>query len=151
MRLSGRYASKYALGMHRLPRWLVGTAASLLGLSLLLVRWGLWASGSTVIEGAEGMRAVLIAIQTEPAVLVYGAIVFLLLVGFALLIPTPNGRNGSRVTRSERAHSRRQPDHHQGSLGLGVKLVPSLPNSEQVQLSLSGRTGAQRLSGSNHP
>jgi hypothetical protein len=43
-----------------------------------------------------------------------------------------------------------QPDHHQGSLGLGVKLVPSLPNSEQVQLSLSGRTGAQGLSGSNH-
>jgi hypothetical protein len=83
-----RRASKYALGMHRLPRWLVGTAASLLGLSLLLVRWGLWASGSTVVEGAEGMRAVLIAIQTEPAVLVYGAIVFLLLVGFALLIPT---------------------------------------------------------------
>jgi len=38
--------------LHRLPRWLVGTAASLLGLSLLLVRWGLWASGSTVIEGA---------------------------------------------------------------------------------------------------
>ena len=38
-----------------------------------------------------------------------------------------------------------------GSLGLGVKLVPSLPNSEQVQLSLSGRTGAQGLSGSNHP
>ena len=32
------------------------------------------------------MRAVLIAIQTEPAVLVYGAIVFLLLVGFAILI-----------------------------------------------------------------
>jgi hypothetical protein len=74
--------------LHRLPRWLVGTAATLLGLSLLLVRWGLWASGSTVIEGAEGMRAVLIAIQTEPAVLVYGAIVFFLLVGFALLIPT---------------------------------------------------------------
>lgn len=81
-------ASKYALGMHRLPRWLVGTAASLLGLSVLLVRWGLWASRSTVVEGAEGTRAILIAIQTEPAVLVYGAIVFLLLVGFALLIPT---------------------------------------------------------------
>ena len=32
------------------------------------------------------MRAVLI--ETEPAVLVYEAIVFFLLVGFALLIPT---------------------------------------------------------------
>jgi hypothetical protein len=70
--------------MHRLPRWIVGTLASLLGLGLLLVRWGIWASGSTVVEDAEGMRAV----QTEPALLVYGAIVFLLLVGFALLIPT---------------------------------------------------------------
>ena len=58
---------------HRVRLDAVGTAASLLGLS---------------VEGAEGMRAVLIAIQTEPAVLVYGAIVFLLLVGFALLIPT---------------------------------------------------------------
>ena len=81
-------ASKYALGMHRLVRWFVGTVASLLGLSLLLVRWGFWASESTVVEDAQGMRAVLIAIQTEPAVLVYGAIVFLLLVGFALLITT---------------------------------------------------------------
>ena len=62
--------------------------ASLLGLSLLLVRWGFWASESTVVKDAQGMRAVLIAIQTEPAVLVYGAIVFLLLVGFALLITT---------------------------------------------------------------
>jgi hypothetical protein len=34
------------------------------------------------------MRAVLIAIQTEPAVMAYGAIVFFLLIGFALLIPT---------------------------------------------------------------
>ena len=74
--------------MHRLLRWLVGTVASLLGLSLLLVRWGFWASESTVVKDAQGMRAVLIAIQTEPAVLVYGAIVFLLLVGFALLITT---------------------------------------------------------------
>jgi len=81
-------ASKYALGMHRLLRWFVGTVASLLGLSLLLVRWGFWASESTVVEDAQGMRAVLVATQTEPAVLVYGAIVFLLLVGFALLIPT---------------------------------------------------------------
>jgi hypothetical protein len=88
-----RYGRRYlgievSLGMHRLPRWIVGTLASLLGLGLLLVRWGIWASGSTVVENAEGMRAVLIAIQTEPALLVYGAIVFLLLVGFALLIPT---------------------------------------------------------------
>ena len=37
------------------------------------------------------MRAVLIAIQTEPAVLVYGAIVFLL--RFALLIPTSKWKN----------------------------------------------------------
>ena len=62
--------------------------ASLLGISLLLVRWGFWATESTVVKDAQGMRAVLIAIQTEPAVLVYGAIVFLLLVGFALLITT---------------------------------------------------------------
>jgi hypothetical protein len=74
--------------MHLLLRWFVDTVASLLGLSLLLVRWGFWARGSTVVEDAHGMRAVLIAIQTEPAVLVYGAIVFLLLVGFALLITT---------------------------------------------------------------
>jgi hypothetical protein len=74
--------------MHRLLRWLVGAVASLLGLSLLLARYGFWASGGTVVEDARGMRAVLIAIQTEPAVMVYGAIVFLLLVGFALLIPT---------------------------------------------------------------
>jgi hypothetical protein len=85
---AGTGAWAYALGMHLLLRWLVGTVASLLGLSLLLVRWGFWASGSTVVEDAHGMRAVLIAIQTEPAVLVYGAIVFLLLVGFALLITT---------------------------------------------------------------
>ena len=76
------------MGMHRLLRLLVGTVASLLGLSLLLVRWGFWASESTVVEDAQGMHAVPNAIQTEPAVLVYGAIVFLLLVGFALLIPT---------------------------------------------------------------
>lgn len=80
--------SKYALGMHRLLRWLVGTVAALLGLSLLLIRAAFWASGTTVVENAGQMRAVLLAIQTEPAILVYGAIVFLLLVGFALLIPT---------------------------------------------------------------
>jgi len=34
----------------------------------------------------------LIAIQNEPAVLVYGAIAFLLLIGFALLIPTSKWR-----------------------------------------------------------
>ena len=55
--------SKYALGMHRLLRWFVGTVASLLGLSLLLVRWGFWATESTVVEDAQGMRAVLVAIQ----------------------------------------------------------------------------------------
>jgi hypothetical protein len=93
-------ASKYALGMHRLLRWFVGTVASLLGLSLLLVRWGFWASESTVVEDAQGMRAVLVAIQTEPAVLVYGAIVFLLLVGFALLITTSKWKKWVRVTRS---------------------------------------------------
>jgi hypothetical protein len=34
------------------------------------------------------VRALLIAVQNEPAVLVYGAIAFLFLVGFALLIST---------------------------------------------------------------
>ena len=86
-------ASKYALGMHRLLRWFIGTVASLRGLSLLLVRSGFWASESTVVEDAQGMRAVLVGIQTEPAVLVYGAIVFLLLVGFALLITTSKWTN----------------------------------------------------------
>jgi hypothetical protein len=76
------------LGMHRLLRWLVGAVASLLGLSLLLVRAGFWASLTTVVEDAGGMHGVLIAIQTEPTALVYRAIIFLLLVGFALLIPT---------------------------------------------------------------
>jgi hypothetical protein len=80
------------LDMHRLPRWLVGTVASLLGLSLLLIRWG----GTTVVENAEGspgkMRVLLSAVQNEPAGLVYGAIAFLLLVGFALLIPTSKWR-----------------------------------------------------------
>jgi hypothetical protein len=76
------------LDMHRLPRWLVGTLAFLLGLSLLLIRWG----GTTVVENAGGSpgkaHALLSAIQNEPAGLVYGAIAFLLLVGFALLIST---------------------------------------------------------------
>ena len=79
------------MDMHRLPRWLVGTAASLLGLTLLLIREGFWLGGSTVVsaEGSPGkVRALLIAVQNEPAMLVYGAIAFLLLVGFALLIPT---------------------------------------------------------------
>jgi hypothetical protein len=74
--------------MSRLLRWLVGIVASLLGLSLLLVRAGFWASGSTLVEDASEKRALLNAIQTEPAMLVYGTIVFLLLVGFALLIST---------------------------------------------------------------
>jgi hypothetical protein len=94
-----------SLGMHRLPRWIVGTVASLLGLGLLLVRRGFWASGGTVIEGTEGMRAVLIAIRTEPALLVYGAIVFFLLVGFALLIPR------SRWEKWVTGHKERQPPH----------------------------------------
>jgi len=72
------------LDMHRLPRSLVGTVASLLGLTLLLIREGFWVGGGTVVANAE-VRAMLIAIQNEPAVLVYGAIAFLLLVG---LIPT---------------------------------------------------------------
>jgi len=79
------------LDMHRLPRWLVGTVASLLGLTLLLIREGFWVGGGTVVANAE-VRAMLIAIQNEPAVLVYGAIAFLLLVGFALLIPTSKWR-----------------------------------------------------------
>lgn len=82
--------------MQRLPRWLIGTVASLLGLTLVLIREGFWVGGSTVVENAEGspgkLRAVLSAVQNEPAVLVYGAIAFLLLVGFALLIPTSKWR-----------------------------------------------------------
>jgi hypothetical protein len=77
--------------MHRLPRLLVGTVASLLGLTLLLIREGFWLGGSMVVstEGSPGkVRALLIAVQNEPAVLVYGAIAFLFLVGFALLIST---------------------------------------------------------------
>ena len=65
--------------MHRLPRWLVGTAASLLGLTLLIIREGFWLGGSTVVsgEGSPGkVRALLIAVQNEPAVFVYGAIAF---------------------------------------------------------------------------
>ena len=38
------------------------------------------------------MGALLSAVQNEPAGVVYGAIVFLLLVGFALLIPTSKWR-----------------------------------------------------------
>ena len=56
-----------------------------------LIREGFWLGGSTVVsaEGSPGkVRALLIAVQNEPAMLVYGAIAFLLLVGFALLIPT---------------------------------------------------------------
>ena len=80
--------------MHRLPRWVVGTAAFLLGLTLLLIRWGFWLGRSTEVENAEvgKMRALVIAVQNEPAALVYGAIAFLLLVGFALLIPTSKWR-----------------------------------------------------------
>jgi hypothetical protein len=84
------------LGMRRLPRWLVGTAASLLGLTLLLIRWGFWLGWSAGVENTEAspgkVRALLIAVQNEPALLVYGAIAFLLLVGFALLMPTSKWR-----------------------------------------------------------
>jgi hypothetical protein len=54
-----------------------------------LIREGFWLGGSTVVstEGSPGkVRALLIAVQNEPAMLVYGTIPFLLLVGFALLI-----------------------------------------------------------------
>jgi hypothetical protein len=71
--------------MHRLPRWFVGTAASLLGLTLLLIREGFWLGGSTVVsaEGSPGkVRALLIAV--EPAGLVYGVIAFL----FWLVLPS---------------------------------------------------------------
>jgi hypothetical protein len=82
--------------MDRLPRWLVGTVASLLGLSLLLIRWGFWVGGTTAVENAERspakVHALLSAVQNEPAGLVYGAIAFLLLVGFALLISTSKWR-----------------------------------------------------------
>src|SRR4026208_1557856 len=78
--------------MHRLPRWPVGIVASLLGSALLLIRWG----GTRVVESAAGspgkMGALLSAVQNEPAGVVYGAIVFLLLVGFPLLIPTSKWR-----------------------------------------------------------
>jgi hypothetical protein len=77
--------------MHRLPRLLVGTVASLLGLTLLIIREGFWLGGSMVVSAQgspETVRALLIAVQNEPAVLVYGAIAFLSLVGFALLIST---------------------------------------------------------------
>ena len=87
----------YSVGLMLLARrkWgidrLKGTAASLLGLTLLLIREGFWLGGSTVVstEGSPGkVRALLIAVQNEPAVLVYEAIAFLFLVGFALLIST---------------------------------------------------------------
>jgi hypothetical protein len=67
------------------------TAASLLGLTLLLIREGFLLGGSTVVSAERSpgkVRALLIAVQNEPAVLVYGAIAFLFLVGFALLIST---------------------------------------------------------------
>jgi len=69
--------------MHRSIRWLVGTLASILGLGLLLVRWGLWASDSRlVVENTHAVRSILTAAQNEPAFLIYGVVVFLLLVGF---------------------------------------------------------------------
>jgi hypothetical protein len=90
--------------MHRSIRWLVGTLASILGLGLLLVRWGLWASDSRlVVENTHAVRSILTAAQNEPAFLIYGAVVFLLLVGFALLIPTSKWRKwvtGHRQNRS---------------------------------------------------
>jgi hypothetical protein len=90
--------------MHRSIRWLVGTLASILGIGLLLVRWGLWASDSRlVVENTLAVRSMLIAAQNEPAFLIYGAVVFLLLVGFALLIPTSKWRKwvtGHKQNRS---------------------------------------------------
>ena len=81
--------------MHRSIRWLVGTLASILGLGLLLVRWGLWASDSRlVVENTPPVRSMLIAARNEPAFLIYGTVVFLLLVGFAL----PNGGSGLLAT-----------------------------------------------------
>ena len=54
--------------MHRSIRWLVGTLASILGLGLLLVRWGLWASDSRlVVENTHAVRSILTAAQNEPA------------------------------------------------------------------------------------
>jgi hypothetical protein len=62
---------------------------SLLGLTLLFIREGFWLGGIMVVstEGSPGkVRAILIAVQNEPAVL--GAIAILFLVGFGLLIST---------------------------------------------------------------
>jgi len=90
--------------MHRSIRWLVGTLASILGLGLLLVRWRLWASDSRlVVENTHAVRSILTAAQNEPAFLIYGAVVFLLLAGFALLIPTSKWRKwvtGHKQNRS---------------------------------------------------
>ena len=85
--------------MHRSIRWLVGTLASILGLGLVLARWGLWASDSRlVVENTPAVRSMLIAAQNEPAFLIYGE-----LVGFALLIPTSKWRKwvtGHKQNRS---------------------------------------------------
>jgi hypothetical protein len=60
--------------MHRSIRWLVGTLASILGLGLLLVGWGLWASDSRlVVENTPPVRSMLIAAQNEPAFLMESA------------------------------------------------------------------------------
>ena len=92
--------------MHRSIRWLVGTLASILGLGLLLVRWGLWASDSRlVVENTPAVRSMLIAAQNEPAFLIYGAVVFLLLVGFALLIPTSKWRKWVTGHKQNRSYS----------------------------------------------
>ena len=89
--------------MHRSIRWLVGTLASILGLGLRPVA-GLWASDlRLVVENTPAVRSMLIAAQNEPAFLIYGAVVFLLLVGFALLIPTSKWRKwvtGHKQNRS---------------------------------------------------
>src|SRR6476620_6330432 len=91
--------------MHRSIRWLVGTLASILGLGLLLVRWGLWASDSRlVVENTPPVRSMLIAARKAPAFLIYAAVVFLLLVGFALLMGFHQSylnkpRNGLRMGR----------------------------------------------------
>ena len=92
--------------------------ASLLGLSLLLVRAGFWASLTTVVEDAGGMHGVLIAIQTEPTALVYGAIIFLLLVGFALLDTHLQMEEMGHRSLGANAHSRghKMPFAHAGQV-----------------------------------
>ena len=102
--------------------------ASLLGISLLLVRWGFWATESTVVKDAQGMRAVLIAIQTEPAVLVYGAIVFLLLRRFC----TPN----NHLQMEEMGHGSLRKDEGAHRFGNAMRPLTALAAGTDRVLSL---------------